>query len=218
MNERGQIFWALAAKCHSQTSVPASPALPPYRTRGSYDSAPASPSLTLGDCDHIRHDTEAGRDRGSLPALGEIGGWDGFAVGPQPANNGACNVSHLCQLANGAGCTSGFVIQAGAPRWVLIRAVGVSLAGFGVSPTVASPAFILYDSARSEVGISSMWSNDPILVGSYSTIFSLVGAFPLRAGSDEGLLMVPLNPGAYTAVFKGASAGTILGEVYLLPF
>lgn len=59
---------------------------------------------------------------------------------------------------------------------------------------------------------------DPNLVGGYEIVFSMVGAFPLKGGSDEGVLLVPLNPGAYTAMYQAGCTGTILCEAYILPF
>jgi hypothetical protein len=87
-----------------------------------------------------------------------------------------------------------------------------------VSVTVSSPSFTVYESTQTVLGVSSVWSSDPNLVGGYQTIFSLVGAFPLKTGSDEGVLLAPLDPGAYTAQFKAGSVGTILFEAYVLPF
>ena len=83
---------------------------------------------------------------------------------------------------------------------------------------VSKPSFALYDSNQRVIGTSSVWSSDPNLILGYSTIFSMTGAFPLNSGSDEGVLLIQLPPGAYTAVFKAADAGTILCEVYILPF
>jgi hypothetical protein len=141
-----------------------------------------------------------------------------FALYPQQVNNGGCNVSNRCQLAVGGTAILGFVVQSGGPRWVLLRAIGASLGNFGVSSTVSNPSFTLYDSTETVQGTSSVWSSDPNLVGSYETIFSLVGAFPLNSGSDEGILLVPLKPGAYTAQFKAGSSGAMLFEAYILPF
>jgi hypothetical protein len=141
-----------------------------------------------------------------------------FTLYPRQTTNGACNVSNLCQLVTAGTGTCGFVVQSGGPRWVLLRAIGASLRNFGVSVTVSSPSFTAYNSTQAILGTSSVWSADPNLVSGYETIFSLVGAFPLSSGSDEGVLLVPLNPGAYTAQFKAGSAGTILFEAYILPF
>ena len=146
------------------------------------------------------------------------GSFTAFTFYPRQGTNGACNVSSLCQLATGGTGTCGFVIQSGGPRWVLLRASGKSLGTFGVSPTVSSPSFTLYDSKQRIQATSLVWSSDLNLVSGYQTIFSLLGAFPMKTGSDEGVLLVPLNPGAYTAQFKAGSAGTTLFECYILPF
>ncbi len=151
---------------------------------------------------------------GYLPQLGTAN-W--FNLYPQQVTNGGTNVSNRCQLAAGGQAISGFVIQSGGPRWVLLRAVGSTLGNFGVSPTVTKPSITLYNSGQ-VVGSSSVWSADPNLTPGFSTIFSLVGAFPLNTGSDEGVILLPLNPGAYTAVFNAGSAGTILCEAYILPY
>jgi len=141
-----------------------------------------------------------------------------FRFSPGVVYNGGVNVSNRCQLNSGAVAISGFVVQSTGPRWVLLRAVGATLANFGVAGAVSTPSFTVYDSTQTSVGTSSVWSSDPNLTGGYSAIFSLVGAFPLTSGSDEGVLLVQLNPGAYTGVFKAGSSGTILCEVYILPF
>jgi len=141
-----------------------------------------------------------------------------FRFSPGVVYNGGVNVSNRCQLTSGAVAISGFVVQSTGPRWVLLRAVGATLANFGVAGAVSTPSFTVYDSTQTSVGTSSVWSSDPNLTGGYSAIFSLVGAFPLTSGSDEGVLLVQLNPGAYTGVFKAGSSGTILCEVYILPF
>ena len=141
-----------------------------------------------------------------------------FIIYTRQIGNGACNVSSRVDLPAGGIGISGFVIKSGGPRWVLLRAVGVTLGKMGLSSGVLSPSFTLYDSTQTVAGKSSIWSSDPNLVSGYETIFSLLGAFPLEAGSDEGVLLVPLNPGAYTAVFRAGSAGTMLCEVYILPF
>ena len=167
----------------------------------------------------------------------------GFWWSPMQLNNGGINVSNRCQLNSGGVAITGFVVestgpglagsgsvslylpssgsillQTAGPRWVLLRAVGATLTNFGVSGVVSNPSFTLYDSNQFVLRTSSVWSSDPNLISGYSMIFSLAGAFPLNIGSDEGVLLVQLSPGAYTAVFKAGSAGSILCEVYILPF
>lgn len=180
-----------------------------------------------------------GTQTNPIPPTLSLTGPPVFWWSPMQATNGGVNVSNRCQLSSGAVAISGFVvqsiglgvpspevfpllngqaIQSTGPRWVLIRAVGATLTNFGVSGVVSNPSFTLYDSDQIVRGTSSVWSSDPNLLLGYSTIFALSGAFPLNSGSDEGVLLIQLPPGAYTAIFKAGSAGTILCEVYILPF
>jgi hypothetical protein len=141
-----------------------------------------------------------------------------FTLYPSQLTNGNSNFSNRCVLASGGSSILGFVVQSGGPRWVLLRAVGASLSSYGTTSGVTSPSLTVYDSSQAVMGTSTVWSADPNLVGGYQKIFSIVGAFPLSTGSDEGVLLLPLNPGAYTAAFSAGSAGTILCEAYMLPF
>jgi hypothetical protein len=141
-----------------------------------------------------------------------------FTWAPKQVTNGGVNLSNRSQLNSGGIAISGFVVSSASPRWVLLRAVGTSLSNFGVSGFVATPSLTLYDSTQTIIGASSVWSADPNLTGGYSAMFSLTGAFPLANASNEGVLLVQLNPGAYTGVFSAATAGTILCEVYFLPY
>ena len=141
-----------------------------------------------------------------------------FTIYPLQSTNGGVNFSNRCQLTAGGTATSGFVVQSSGPRWVLFRAVGSTLGRFGLTETATRPSFTLYNSREAVVGTSTVWSSNPYLAAGYESVFSMVGAFPLIVGSDEGVLLVPLNPGAYTAQFSASSAGAILCEAYLLPY
>lgn len=83
---------------------------------------------------------------------------------------------------------------------------------------MAQPSFTLYDGKQTLVGQSAAWGADPNLLPGYKAIASRIGAFPLSDSSDEGVLLLPLQPGAYTAVFKVSTSGQILCETYLLPY
>lgn len=148
------------------------------------------------------------------------------ALGPNEAfrlyrsqeTNGGSNLSNLCHLGPTESTTVGFVIQSGGPRWVLIRAVGASLAQFGVAAPASAPVFVLYDSNQMVVGKSAIWSVDPNLSGGFQTIFSLVGAFQLNTGSTDSVLLIALQPGVYTSAVSVGGSGTLLCEIYFLPF
>lgn len=156
---------------------------------------------------------------GSLVPPGTATGNTGeFICYPRQSTNGGANFSNLLPAAPGSGAITGFVVQSGGPRWVLLRAVGATLANFGVSSAAAQPEITLYDSTGAALGRSSAWSADSNLVGGYQTMFSLAGAFPLNPGSDEGVLLIALNPGSYTVATSAGGAGSVLSEAYILPF
>ena len=153
-----------------------------------------------------------------VTTAGAGGAVAGFMMYPLQSDSGSTAFSSRCQLGTDGPTISGFVVASGGPRWVLLRAVSASLANFGVASTVSRPSFTLYDSKSNVVGASSVWSSDPNFINGFKTVFSLVGDFPLSDGSDEGVLLVPLQPGAYTAVFKANGTGQILCEAYILQY
>ena len=142
-----------------------------------------------------------------------------FTLSPLQVNvTGGVAFSTKCALASGGSVTDGIAIGPEGPRWVLFRAVGASLAKYGVSGGVAGPMFTLYNSHQAIVAKSSVWSSDQNLVNGYNTVFSIAGEFPLEDGSDESVLLVLLQPGTYTAVFTASGTGQILCEAYTLPY
>lgn len=143
---------------------------------------------------------------------------DLFSMFAMQSSTGAINFSNRTALAASDPAITGFVIGGSKTNWVLVRAVGAGLASFGVSPTVSQPSFTIYDGKQAVAGVSAAWGADPNLVSGYKAISARIGAFPLSDTSDEGVLLIPLPPGEYTAVFKGKSAGQILCETYILPF
>lgn len=142
----------------------------------------------------------------------------GFTLYPRQDSSGGSNFSSRMSLSAGGLAITGFVVSGSSPRWVLLRAVGASLVPLGVSSTVSHPTFTLYDGKQQLIDYSAAWSSDQNYVPGYQTVFSMVGAFPLLNNSDEGVVVVALAPGAYTAVFKASSSGEILTEGYVLPY
>jgi hypothetical protein len=174
----------------------------------SYDEASGLPSEEL----HF-----SGNHSGTNTGFYSLGLGCPFVLYPAQVTNGGTNVSNRCTLSAGGTAITGFVVQSDGPRWVLVRAVGASLSSFGVTDGVVAPIFTINDS-QGVVATSSVWSADSNLSTGYQQLFSTVGAFPLQSGSDDCVVCLPLNPGNYTVVYQAASAGTILCEVYLLPF
>jgi inosine/xanthosine triphosphate pyrophosphatase family protein len=108
----------------------------------------------------------------------------------------------------------GFVI-AGAPRAVLVRAIGPTLAQFGVSDSLSAPVLTLYDSESKPIASNTGWTTAGNLEALQGATARL-GAFALADNSADSALFVTLNPGAYTAQTSGANntAGVALVEIY----
>ncbi len=113
------------------------------------------------------------------------------------------------------GLTPGFVIGGAAPKQLLIRAVGPTLASFGVGGTLADPTLSLFPLGRDfAVASNNDWSTSG--AAELTAAFAQAGAFPLPAGSRDAAVLVRLPPGAYTAVTTGVggTTGVALVEVY----
>jgi hypothetical protein len=141
-----------------------------------------------------------------------------FSVSPRQTGNGGSNVSNLAWLMPGRGAMTGFVIDSGTARWVLIRAVGPTLQQFGINPIVPAPAMTLFHGSVA-LGTYGSWSTDPNLIPGLKAAFGLTGAFPLGEGSSDCATVINLVPGPYTVAWSGGSdQGYALCEVYFLPY
>ncbi len=122
--------------------------------------------------------------------------------------NRMANISTRGLVGTGQGQLIGGFIITGGPKLVLIRAMGPSLAAFGVSPVLENPSVELFS------GATSLASNDDWKTNANAAQIVASGIPP--ANDLESALLVRLEPGAYTTVVKGASASTgiALVEVY----
>lgn len=123
------------------------------------------------------------------------------------------------------GLIAGFVVTGTAPKPVLIRGVGPTLANLGVNAPLAAPLLTVYDSTRTAIAQNSAWGTPTAVAGSPYTPASgadvaaaagSVGAFTLPAGSKDAAMLLTLPPGAYTAQLSSAdgSSGIALVEIY----
>ncbi len=112
---------------------------------------------------------------------------------------------------------AGFVVNGSAPKKLLIRAVGPSLASFGVAGVLADPVLRILQ------GTAVVRENDNWETGNTSAIVSeasvKAGAFALPSGSKDAAILLTLPPGTYTAQVTGVanSTGVALVEVYEIP-
>lgn len=112
---------------------------------------------------------------------------------------------------------AGFVLSGRAPKTVLLRVAGPSLAklGLGASGVLADPQLALYRGATL-IGKNDNWGGTIEL----KTTSHSVGAFEFDSDtSKDAALLATLPPGAYTVHATGADAGTgvALVEVYEVP-
>ncbi|HRE05783.1 MAG TPA: hypothetical protein PKX00_09255, partial [Opitutaceae bacterium] len=126
------------------------------------------------------------------------------------------NLSTRAHVGSGANALiAGFLIGEGPPKQVLIRAIGPSLATFGVPGVIENPRLQLFDAQGRQLLENDDWTT--ALPGQRATQadFGAVGAFPLSTGRDASVL-VSLAPGAYTVRVSGADdrGGVALVEVY----
>ena len=106
---------------------------------------------------------------------------------------------------------AGFVVAGSGSKQVLVRAVGPTLATFGVAGALVDPELEVLDGAGRVLGRNNNWD------GSLAPTFARVGAFPLAAGSRDAAALVTLPAGStYTVKVSGVNntAGEALVEVY----
>jgi len=128
------------------------------------------------------------------------------------------NISTRAYVGTGSNVQiAGIVISGSQPATVLVRAVGPTLAVFGLSGTLAQPSLSVVDSSQNTLATNTGWSANSN-ASAIASASASVGAFDLPAGSSDCALLLTLPPGSYTAVVSGVggSSGTALVEAYLL--
>ena len=127
------------------------------------------------------------------------------AVGPQ-----ALNVSTRGLVGTGDNVLiGGFIVSGTDPKTVVLRALGPSLSGFGLSGVLADPVLSVYNSSDTLIATNDNWQSDPhhFIVESNG----LAPSNPLESAAARSLA-----PGAYTVIVSGkdATPGIGLVEVY----
>lgn len=136
------------------------------------------------------------------------------------------NLSLRGTIAAGSGqmFTAGFVVAAGTgqSKKIILRAVGPTLASFGVSGVLRAPVLRVFDSAGNPYEAGYGYA---AIVGglTYETdladSLARAGAFPIPTGTLDAVVMMPFLPGAYTVQVTSGdnTAGAVLVEVYEVP-
>ena len=110
----------------------------------------------------------------------------------------------------------GFVVGGNSPKTVIVRAIGPSLAGFGV-PNVLGNPFLRIFSGATAIAQNDNWQvTDPLCQTTGHTCGSaadIAAAGLAPNDSLESAIMVTLPPGAYTAIVSGVGNTTGVGLV-----
>jgi hypothetical protein len=124
------------------------------------------------------------------------------------------NISTRGQVGVGEALIAGFVITGDMRKKLLIRAVGPTLATFGVAGVLADPKIDVMGGST-VIASNNDWT-ESTTVTQVNATSPTVGAFPLNANSKDAAVVLQLSPGSYTVQVSGAgtSSGTVLVEIY----
>jgi arylsulfate sulfotransferase len=127
-------------------------------------------------------------------------------VGPQ-----ALNLSTRGTVSSGDNVLiNGFIVRGTGTNTIVVRALGPSLAGFGLSGVLADPVLNLYNSSGALVKTNDNWHDD------FGATFMAENGFAPGNPAESAALLRNLLPGAYTVVVTGKNSteGISLAEVY----
>jgi hypothetical protein len=141
-----------------------------------------------------------------------------YEIGVGPAR--LLNLSVQSAVRPGGSLIAGMTVAPGTgPRRVLVRAIGPTLANFGVPLTLADPRLEISAGAN-RIAENDNWSAQggaAALV--MTTAFLRSGAFPLARGTSDSALLVDLEPGGFTSVARnaGREGGLVMIDIYEAP-
>lgn len=103
----------------------------------------------------------------------------------------------------------GFIVGGSQTKEVVVRAIGPSLSGAGISGALQDPTVELRDGSGNLVDSNDNWASHP-----KAAQIQAEGLAPTQ--SAESALQATLNPGSYTAIVRGANGTTGVGlvEIY----
>jgi hypothetical protein len=103
----------------------------------------------------------------------------------------------------------GFIVGGSQTKDVVVRAIGPSLTGAGVSNALSDPTVELRDASGNLVDSNNNWGTHP-----KAAQIQAEGLGPTQAA--ESALQVTLAPGSYTAIVRGVNGATGIGlvEIY----
>jgi hypothetical protein len=128
---------------------------------------------------------------------------------PTPAR--PMNMSTRAQIPAGDTAIAGFIICGTAPKHLVLRALGPSLASHGVTNALPDPTLELQNSKGEKLIVNDDWKDD------IAQRYAIEQADQMAPPDDkESAIDVIVDPGAYTAIVRGKAkdSGLALLEVY----
>ena len=200
---------------------------------GTESNAPdiASAILRVGAFDLAAHSADAALlmtlAPGAYTAHIDSANGQGIALAEiyDASQNGSGNAERLVNISTrgyvGPGedtLIGGFVVTGNAPKRVLVRGVGPSLAKFEVSSHLPDPHITVMQ-RDTILAQNDDWETGANAFSELMLAANATGAFALDSGSHDAALIITLAPGAYTALVGTATgaSGIALVEIYEVP-
>ena len=131
---------------------------------------------------------------------------------PTPSSSHLANISTRLNVGvNDDVLIGGFIVRGTVPKRMILRAVGPSLTGAGVSGVMVDPTLELHDSTGAAIATNDNWQSS-----AQASEISASGLAPRNP--LESAIIVTLQPGNYTAIVRGVNntTGIALVEGYEL--
>lgn len=139
-----------------------------------------------------------------------------FKLDPLPASvippSQSQNISTRANVGTGDNVLiGGIIISGNDTKQVVLRAIGPSLTGAGVTDALLDPTLDLFDSAGTLIATNDNWMEN-----SAADQMTLTDAMLAPNDDAESALVANLQPGAYTAIVRGVddTTGVALVEAY----
>jgi hypothetical protein len=131
---------------------------------------------------------------------------------PAPSSSHLANISTRLNVGvNDDVLIGGFIVRGTVSKRMILRAIGPSLTGAGVSGAMADPTLELHDSTGATIATNDNWQSS-----AQASEISASGLAPRNP--LESAIIATLQPGNYTAIVRGANntTGIALVEGYEL--
>ncbi len=120
---------------------------------------------------------------------------------PTPVPGRLVNLSTRVKAGTGDNVLiGGFIVSGSAPKKIMLRGIGPSLAAAGISGALADPTMELKNAAG-----ATMLSNDDWAQGAQAAEISASGLAPTHP--SESAIVATLAEGSYTVILRGANSG-----------